>query len=362
MMKTKTLGAAMKAALLTLAALAAHGSEAAVRIGDSGATGVAAGTSPELMLVIWDPVKEVSYTKDLGLSVYKEFYEAGTTATNLFVYGQQDTGYQKLFDPLNTDTNFQTFLSKSTDAANQIWAVIAIASDPSGAFAGSRAMYTTLKHATATDTTNPEYTRVTTWPQGDFGNAEGSLESYVRDVSTVCTGSGCDQNFTANLSTYNAKGDLAYAGAAFSTAAAPSGGSATLAPSVFNKVNSSSWFYSITMPTDDGDQAVAVDEFDNLGHDAYWGLGVDSNGNYILSYTMEASLTQAQTAQGQMLRLRTDFAANYGGTRFIGAPVGDTLNLGGGAAITPVPEPSTWGLMGLGLALLAGRARRQKNA
>ena len=43
-----------------------------------------------------------------------------------------------------------------------------------------------------------------------------------------------------------------------------------------------------------------------------------------------------------------------------GAPVGDTLNLGGGAAITPVPEPSTFAAIAGGLALaIAGWRRRR---
>ena len=115
--------------------------------------------------------------------------------------------------------------------------------------------------------------------------------------------------------------------------------------------------YRCVVSDEVGDRSIVVDEFDNLSHDAYWGLGVDGSGNYILSYTLEAHLAQAQTAAGSLLRLRTDFAAHYGSTRLISVP-GDSLDLGG--AVTAVPEPATWGLMGLGLALLAGRARRQQ--
>lgn len=352
----------LKTWIVALMAAVGGASQAAVRVGDSSATGVAEGKTPELMLVIWDPVKEVSYTKDLGITVYAENYASGNAATNLFVYGQQDAGYQQLFAPLNTDANFQSFLTKSSNVSDQIWAILAVSSDPNGVGQGSRALYTTLNAATPTGTTNPEYTRLTTWAQGNFGDAEGSLESFYADVSTQCGAGSCQTDFGANLSSYNVKGQLSYAGSAFSSTGALAGASTTYAANVFNKVNSSSWFYQLGLADDQSDPPVVVDEFDNLSHDAYWGLGVNAQGEYILSYTLEASQTQAQTMQGQMLRLRTDFAANYGGTRFIGAPVGDTLNLGGGAAITPVPEPSTWGLMGLGLALLAGRARRQKNA
>lgn len=351
---------AISTALIT-AALQAH---AAIRAGESSPEAVAQGVTPELMLVIWDPVKEISYVKDLGINVYKEYYSSGNTSTNLFVYGQQDSGYQKLFDPLNADTNFQTFLSKSTDVANQIWAVVAYSINseiPVQEFGTS--IYTTLNSAASPGTLNPQYTNLLNSGNSNWANAAALLGTGMGRLNIQagsCSGA-CATDYEVNRSYVNTKGQLAYADTMFGanglmpTAAAG-------APNIFNKINKSSWFYATTTTSDDGSLPIAVDEFDNLGHDAYWGLGVDSNGNYILSYTMEASLTQAQTAQGQMLRLRTDFAANYGGTRFIGAPAGDTLNLGGGTTITPVPEPSTWGLMGLGLALLAGRARRQKNA
>lgn len=352
-------GSGLKSLAAALATLACAGSHAAVRVGDSSIEGVTGGVTPELMLVIWDPVKEVSYTRDLGVSVFGENYASGDTATNLFVYGQQDAGYQKLFAPLNTDVNFQTFLTKSTNVADQIWAVIAVSSDPNlGQDQGSRAAYTTINAATPTGTTNPEYTRLVNWPQGDFYNAEGSLESYYADVSTQCGAGACQTDFSANLSSYNVKGQLSYAGSAFSSTGTMSAGSLTYSPSIFNKVNKSSWFYTLTIANDIGDQPIVVDEFDNLAHDAYWGLGVAANGDYILSYTLDAAITPTSTTAGALLRLRTDFAASYGRTRLISAPVGDSLGLG--APVAAVPEPSTWGLMGLGLAVLATRARRRR--
>lgn len=346
---------AAEAILAASLALTATCSHAAARVGDSSVEGVAAGTTPELVLFIWDPVKEISYTKDLGISVYGENYASGEPTSNLFVYGQQNAGYQKLFDPLNTDTKFQSFLSVSTDVANQIWAVIAVSSDPNGIGAGFRALYTTLQHNTESGLTNPNYTILSKLTHEEFGNAQGGQETAVATLNTVCDGDNCKDDFTANLSTVAKKGELAYAGDVFSTEGRLLG--STTAPNVLNKVNSSSWFYMVTMVTDESTVPIVFDEFDNDANDAYWGLGVDSNGNYILSYTLAAKLTPVATFEGQLNRLRTDFTAQYGGIRFIDVPAGDTLSLG--SSISPVPEPATWGLMGLGLAMLAARARRR---
>jgi hypothetical protein len=342
----------MLAAALTLAATS---SQAATRVGNSSTDGVAAGTTPELMLFIWDPVKEVSYTKDLGITVYGENYAGGDAATNLFVYGQQNTGFQKLFDPLNSDTKFQSFLSASTNIADQMWAVIAVSSDPLGFGPGARALYTTLRHSVPTGTSNPEYETLTKFQQIEFESAAGGFESNVSNINTVCDGSNCNTDFAANLSTQTRKGEIGYAGDAFTSNGALLG--STMSPSIFNAVNSSSWFYKLTMASYESGDPIVIDEFDNDANDAYWGLGVDSNGNYILSYTLAAKLTPVATFEGQLNRLRTDFTAQYGGIRFIDVPAGDTLSLG--SSISPVPEPATWGLMGLGLAVLAARARRR---
>lgn len=345
-----------RAALATALMLGAVQVNAALRIGDNLPEGVAAGTTAELALFVWDPVKEVSYTKDLGINVYGQHYASGNPATNLFVYGQQDTGYQKLFEPLNTDPNFVSFLASSTDRANQIWAVIAISVDANlPQVAGGTSIYTTVNAETPTGTQNPEYTKLFNWVNGDMTNAQGSFETSVRDFNAQpgCS-DDCVTNYAANTSSFNVKGQLAYAGAAFAAGGNMGGGAASLAPNVFNAVGRSSWFYSVTASSDASTDRATVDEFDNLGHDAYWGLGVNAQGEYILSYTMEASLAQPQTAAGSLLRLRTDFAANYGRTRLISVPEGDFL----GGNVSPVPEPTTWGLMGLGLAVLAARARR----
>jgi hypothetical protein len=356
----------IRIARLTLVAalLCAAQAHAAVRAGESTADAVSAGTTPELVLFVWDPVKEVSYAKDLGINVYKEFYAAGDASTNLFVYGQQDTRYQKLFDPLNSDPNFQGFLAKSTDAANQIWGVIAISLNSDLALQQYGAStYMTLKHASPTGTLDPEYTNLMSMNNGDLADAVGTLGSNFQRLNTQagsCSGT-CATDYATNSSYLNVKGQLAYAGSIFRTDhTLPS--AAAGAPNIFNPVNHSSWFYATTATSDNSTDTIAVDEFDNLAHDAYWGLGVDSSGNYILSYTLEAAMAAPQTAAGALLRLRTDYAAAYGHARLINAPgdpfSGVSSGIGAGT-VTTVPEPASWGLMGLGLAVVAAAAGRR---
>ncbi|MBW8844306.1 MAG: PEP-CTERM sorting domain-containing protein [Burkholderiales bacterium] len=220
----------------------------------------------------------------------------------------------------------------------------------------------TLKHTSPNGTVDPEYTNLMGMNNGDLADAVGTLGNNFGRLNTQagnCSGT-CATDYAANSSYLNVKGQLAYAGSIFKAdQTLPS--AAAGSPSIFNAVNHSSWFYATTATSDNSTDAIAVDEFDNGtlagGHDAYWGLGIDSNGNYILSFTMEPSLAEAQTAAGALLRLRTDFTANYGHARLITVPGGDALN--GVGAVTAVPEPATWGLMGLGLAMLAARARRR---
>jgi hypothetical protein len=349
---------------------------AGIQYGDATAESAAAGTNlPELLLVVWDPVAEVSYTKDLGVFTYFNHYAAGDTSKNLFVHGQQDAGYQKLYDPLNDDPIFQTFLSQST--GTKFWGIIAGETDAEKeAQAGFRSIFITLNSGDQpTGQRNPHYTQLVGTNADGTPAAAGIIfnNSQLNDVGgdvdiyrgQLNTGVGTPHNThkcsldpspcsgaNANLqngSSFDLLQSPGYAGFMFTNMALEG---STGAGNIFNPVGRSSWFYSVTISSEVSDAALIVDEFDNLSHDAYWGLGVNADGEYILSYTLEAHLSQPQTAAGSLLRLNTDFAARYGRTRLIELPV-----LAGN--VSAVPEPSTWGLMGLGVALLAARARRR---
>lgn len=353
-----------KLVILALAALASHVTHAAIQFGNPTPEGVKAGKNPELFLVIWDQSNKISYVKDLGLTAYTDNYAQGQTSSNLFIYGTQDTGYQKIFDPLNSDPAFQTFLATSTDVTKQTWAVLGASSDTENLpiSANGSSLYITARHSAPTGTLDGDYTNMLKWQQAELAKAVGSLKSNIDDINNTCSGKDCQTNYSQHLSgTYTKTANPnQYADATFSAAGLLLG--STQGPSLFNPVNQSSWFYALGLSSDTTDVPITVREFDNLKHDAYWGLGVDSKGNYILSYTLEAALTKPTTFAGGVLRLKTDYAASYGNTRLIAAPAGDAARIdlsGFNTTVTAVPEPATWGLMGLGLALLAGRARRR---
>lgn len=127
-----------------------------------------------------------------------------------------------------------------------------------------------------------------------------------------------------------------------------------------NPVGSSSWFYYLTGTTIESTGIALVDEFDNLEHDGYWGLAVDTKGDYILSFTMEGILAKVATAQGLARRNGTDFAALYGGVRSLSNPIDEFAGWtpSNALSVSAVPEPATYGLFGLGLAALVWRKRQ----
>lgn len=349
------------AALGTLTLTTAH---ADIRVGDGTAESAAAGTHlPELVLIMWDRVAKVSYTKDLGVLAYSSAYASGDTSKNLFVYGQQDAGYQRLFPALNADANFRSFLAASSGVANQSWAILGAESSAEIiADAGSNTLFMTLTQDASIPAggTNSAYADLTGrdangnvvggphFENSQLGDSVGNFTGWVGDNNTNAANTSNTHRTTPDGSSFDNESSIGYAGKLLS------GQGGALVSSghgnVLNAVGRSSWFYRVTVSSDVSDASPAVDEFDNLGHDGYWGLGVDANNNYILSYTLDAYVTPTRTASGALLRLRTDYAASYGRARLIDVPAG---------AVTAVPEPATWGLMGLGLAVLAGRARRR---
>lgn len=362
--------------LLALTALATSTvTHAAIQMGQHSQNGAEGDRTAELFLIVWDPILERSYIKDLGVHVGAMRYDAlGDTANNLFVYGQQNTGIQKFFDPLNDDQNFLAFLNGS-NRANQLWGIFGASVNIDDDFApGAYVAYTTLQSTTlGADGMNPQYLAMKQLSNNQLKSWAGAFpniyigESNIGACAGLADNTSCVAAVNQQSSSFRVKGEIGYAGnfmtATFGQVSKASFTVEQALPNVLNPIGSSSWFYTLAQDADpsNADAPIVIDEFDNGtlagGNDAYWGLGVDSNGKYILSYTLAPSLTPALTAEGQLMRLRTDFTAQYGSIRFIDVPAGDTLSLG--SSISPVPEPATWGLMGLGLAMLAARARRR---
>lgn len=343
------------------------------------------GSTAELVLVIFDPVKEVSYTKDLGIYA-APFNAANDNSKNLFVQAQQDAGYQKFLSPLNSDPNFKEFLSVSTDVSKQQWGIYATGEGDEFFGPGSTNFFTTL-NSTWSGGTNPSWSKLTGIPWFTFQELARNFTNFLRDLNNgiePTTGVGFGNSFNShqkegltfgvdeidpaellllNGSSFDRKGVSPYfprveQGYLPGSETVFIGG---LFPNTMNPVGSSSWFYYMTPSADlSGSSLALVDEFDNLGHDGYWGLAVDTNGDYILSFTMQSSLTAASTAQGLARRNRTDFSALYGGVRSVLNPANEFIGwIPNGNVVSAVPEPSTYGLFGLGLAALAWRSRRR---
>ncbi|WP_349740923.1 PEP-CTERM sorting domain-containing protein [Roseateles cavernae] len=339
--------------------------------------------APELVLMVWDPVQKVTYTKDLGLRA-KAYREGEDQSFNFFTLAQQDAGYQKFFDPLNSDPNFQYFQTLSTDRNNQQWAVVGASKIGFGFEPHENFMFTTLKHETATGVENVNWRDLKSYGNQKFETTAELLASNVyeklntgkgmidpasiNDRNThVTSGMPSDpaqMDFAANGSSVEFEGywaDLSATNPNHPLAGGKFG--VTPFPAITNRVGSSSWFYYVSTSDAFPSSPLIIDEFDNAGHDGYWGLAINGNGEYILSFTMEAAVTQVSTVLGMQRRARTDFAAGVGGTRFITAPLGEFAGwMPGGFvpsnAVSAVPEPSSWLMLVLGLAALGWRARR----
>jgi hypothetical protein len=329
----------------------------------SGANAVYSGNG-ELFLAVFDAAARISYTLDLG-----------ETLNDFFVWGQQDSGNQRFWAV--DDQRWASFLTQ-VNAAELRWSVLGL-DVTGGTAAGGVRLFTTAQQG--------DEARIATLTNQLFSNGMGSSQAGTFFSAVNSTGGhgspGVEStNFAVHGSSINADPDPgnSYFGNNSVGLSSTLNGNAPFDSS--NPVGRSSWFYYLTRSGINQTATVLVDEFDNLAHDGYWGftyvdpqLHADSPyaGRHLLSFTLasaQTTLAQREFAAGIG---RTESSSGFIVTRLPGvaaqhfeAPAAwSSRRLGGldpaldfsGSATPSIPEPSSWALIALGLAMLAWRRR-----
>lgn len=372
----------------SLCLLAGLASGAFATIGDGGPSPIPASATyasgklvrgnPELFLSVFDAEAKVSYTLDLGLDM-----------NSFLTNAQQDAGMQ-WFKPVD-DANWSSFLERA-GLDRLRWVVLAGDNDGLTAAGEKRWLMTVRQGGEAA---------VRNWTNQAFANslAEATYGRFLVSVNETGSHVTPKNDYRNHGSSVNAPTDASNKRAYFGKQTSGASFDETLGTfaqgfGVDNKLGESSWFYYVTRSGTSNASKVLVDEFDNLGADGYWGFtyvdpAKDASspyaGKFLLSYTLDKAGVKATTAAGMLRMSLTDYlaadrflplllqqgslAGEYQGYRqsSLVLPDGGLPGLGGtnsmAAGLSPVsavPEPASWGLMGLGLAgLLAWRRRQQ---
>jgi hypothetical protein len=355
----------------------------------------------ELVFVAWDEnspnAPKVSFVKDLGISM-----------ANFFVGAQQDAGSQYYWylgagsgsggAGVTADTAWDTFLNTQVSGTTTVdptkirWAVVAY--DVQGDLTpGTLNLYTTWAQGRSGDPTV-----ITGLSDADGQALQNSTASWFSFIANA-NGRGTNQTQDNGSAVITVSDSAAF----ICSPGNPCRGSQLTYNNNFpgradNAIGQSSWFYALTSSDPDfSDSKLAIDEFDNLGADGYWGFtAIPGSTQYFLSYTLPAFASA--TEQAAHVLYGNNFA-RLGGALSLSSPAGKASSvlgltedflrglthpvtasvaaadaaagigpLGakarGEASVSVVPEPATACLHGLGLAVLVSAAavRRRRAA